>query len=402
MYLDDYNGSAGLDAVAPPVDVPLLAFDPAQMRQLGLVPAASDSRLVSHASIAAATLRDVGLDVADAKTLVGPSIISLGLRPDAARFSITCPDAKRRILSTQCARARADVFAGRGADRDGASRLTGRLCDISRLFPELAAELHGGYRVGGARERSGARRLLTHVPLVASSPAGAEYDRMAAVAIDVLAENAGIPLAVASSFPAPGSPGLAVVVGDASGDIAGGDAGLGGVTYLPDAPGVAFVTSAAWPDDIAAALAQSALQPHLRSGAPRLSMPAAELFTSWACLAAALDASGLRERTRAAIAVGDCQPAAAALNRASSPVAQLRALLASARAEVQQWLGVQVPRELNTVADLLSHPSRFHEACAAVAGSGVTPVSAPLPPAHPAWAALRAAIAASLPSDSDF
>ena len=69
---------------------------------------------------------------------------------------------------------------------------------------------------------------------------------------------------------------------------------------------------------------------------------------------------------------------------------------------MQQWLGVQVPRELNTVADLLSHPSRFHEACAAVAGSGVTPVSAPLPPALPAWAALRAAIAASLPSDSDF
>ena len=77
-------------------------------------------------------------------------------------------------------------------------------------------------------------------------------------------------------------------------------------------------------------------------------------------------------------------------------------LLKAARASLQQWLGVQVPRELNTLADLLSHPSRYAEAWAVVQASGVTPVEAPLPPSHPVWDALRAAIAASSPDDPDF
>ena len=154
---------------------------------------------------------------------------------------------------------------------------------------------------------------------------------------------------------------------------------------------------------IAEALAQSALQPHLRSGAPRLSMPAAELFTSWACLEAALGVSGYRDRIRAAIAVGDCQPAAAALNRASSPISLMREILHAARASLTQWLGVQVPRELNTLADVLSHPSRLPEALATIAAQGdTTPVLAPLTPDHPVWATIRAAIAVSDPADADF
>ena len=131
-------------------------------------------------------------------------------------------------------------------------------------------------------------------------------------------------------------------------------------------------------------------------------MPAAELFTQWACLEAALDVSGLRDHTQAAIAVGDCQPAAAALNRASSGAAVMRDTLAAARGCVQQWLGVQVPRTLNTLADLLSHPSRLHEALAAIAELGLTPVLAALPPRHRCWAALRASLAAADPSDDDY
>jgi hypothetical protein len=402
VFLDDYNGTGGLDPVPPPRDFPLIKFDAEQMRQLGLVPAALDSRIVAHASIAAGTIEEVGFKVAQPKTLIGPSIISLGLQTDVAAYSIICPDAKRRILTSQCTAVRAAISAAAGVDRVDTTRITGRLCNISQLFPEIGAELHGGYTVGSARARSGARRLLSHVPLTPTSPAGRAYDRLASVAVDVLATNNGIPLATAELFPPPGSPELATVIGDASGDIQGGDAGFGGVVHHPDAPRVAFTISVKWPADIAEALAQSALQPHLRSGGLRLSMPAAELFTSWACLEAALDAGGLRSCTRACIAVGDCQPAAAVLNRVSSPVPQLRSLLAGARSTLDQWLGVQVPRELNTLADILSHPSRVQEAYSKLRASGLLPVVADLPPGHRCWSILRAAVAASNPSDPDF
>ena len=407
VFLDDFNGVGGLDTVPPPEGVKLLSFDADEMRQLGLRPAPRDSRLVAHASIAAHLICEVGFDVADSKTMVGSSIISLGLQPDAALDTISCPQSKRRILMGQCTTVRERIASSAGVDRVDTTRVTGRLCNISQLFPEIAAELNGGYTVGNARMRQRAsqapRRFLTVVPLTPLSAAGQGYDRLAAVALDLLEANVGVPLASSELFPPPGAAGVATVVGDASGDVAGGDAGFGGVTYLPDAPGIAFVTSVPWPPDLAEALAQSALQPHLRSGAPRLSMPAAELFTSWACLEAALGVSGYRDRIRAAIAVGDCQPAAAALNRASSPISLMREILHAARASLTQWLGVQVPRELNTLADVLSHPSRLPEALATIAAQGdTTPVLAPLPPDHPVWATIRAAIAVSDPADADF
>eukprot|EP00965_Chrysotila_dentata_P084945 2803957-Pleurochrysis_carterae.AAC.1 len=46
----------------------------------------------------------------------------------------------------------------------------------------------------------------------------------------------------------------------------------------------------------------------------------------------------------AVIAVGDCNPAAAALNAASSGAAAIRALLGHARDLKRQWLVVSVPR----------------------------------------------------------
>ena len=129
-------------------------------------------------------------------------------------------------------------------------------------------------------------------------------------------------------------------------------------------------------------------------------MPAAELFTTYACAEAALAAGGLLSTTRAVVAIGDCQPAAAALNRASSGVPQLRALLRAARRSLQQWLGVQVPRELNLDADHLSHPSSVAEVVVAAEAAGLRVVMAPVP-AH-CWERLREAIAASTPGDDDF
>eukprot|EP00966_Prymnesium_polylepis_P050259 1163502-Prymnesium_polylepis.1 len=398
VFLDDFNGCGGLDAVAPPEGVEPISWDAEQMAAVGLQPAASGSRLVALAAIAAAGLKEVGFDVADDKTMIGTSIISLGAQPDVAANSIICPEAKREILIAHSRDIERDVAAGAGLDRAHIERWTGRLNNQAQFFPELGPELHAGYTVAHARERSGRRRLLPHVPVAPASSVGAAVRRLAALAQGVLLENAGVPLAAAARFPAPGSAGVATTVSDASGDVYKGDAGVGGYTFIPSQPRRAFVVSERWPLDIAAALAEGALEPRERSGAPQLSMPAAELFAAWASACAAMDEVGECAGVDAVVAVGDCQPAAAALNRASSPVKQIRLLLRAARASLQQWLGVQVPRELNTHADILSHPSRRKEVMLWLRESGYRPIHVSVP--QYCWLELRAAIAAAPDADA--
>eukprot|EP00965_Chrysotila_dentata_P026262 871174-Pleurochrysis_carterae.AAC.1 len=65
-------------------------------------------------------------------------------------------------------------------------------------------------------------------------------------------------------------------------------------------------------------------------------MPAAELFGIWAVARAASAMAAMLPR--AVVAVGDCQPAAAAVNAAASGNAQMRSLLRGARALTSQWL----------------------------------------------------------------
>ena len=72
-------------------------------------------------------------------------------------------------------------------------------------------------------------------------------------------------------------------------------------------------------------------------------MPAAELFTCWAVPEAV--AQTLGQRPRAVVAVGDCDPAAKAINSAGSGVPQLASLVDSMRVATQQWLAVHIPRE---------------------------------------------------------
>ena len=331
--------------------------------------------------------------------MIGSSIIALGLQPDVARDSITCPASKQRLLLAQLRDSVSQVREAAALERKPVERLTGRLCNISQILPEIGAEIHGGYRVANARARGGARNLLNVVPLPPSSEARRGFLRLCSVAEDALAANSGIALAPARRFAAVGSSGVLTVTGDASGDIDGGDAGMGGFCFHPTQPSTIYVTSELWPTDVADALRESALEPHLRSGAPRFSMPAAELFTSWALAEAAFDAGAPRGATSAVVAIGDCQPAAGALNRASSPVSLMRAILVQARASIQQWLGVQVPRELNLDADILSHPSRIGEVVDSVPSS-LAVVLAPAPAR--CWAALRAAISSADPTDSDF
>eukprot|EP00965_Chrysotila_dentata_P172491 5691830-Pleurochrysis_carterae.AAC.1 len=65
-------------------------------------------------------------------------------------------------------------------------------------------------------------------------------------------------------------------------------------------------------------------------------MPAAELFGCWAVVAATAEACG--EAPRAIIAIGDCDPAASAIDAATSPQAQMRRVLRGARGLCAQWL----------------------------------------------------------------
>ena len=119
-------------------------------------------------------------------------------------------------------------------------------------------------------------------------------------------------------------------------------------------------------------------------------MPAAETFGLWAAAQAYADHTGLVPA--AVTAVGDCDPAAAAVNAAASGRPQIRQLLRGARALCKQWLGVSIPREFNLDADRLSHPDRLGEVRADALAAGMVTHVVPIPPS--CWTVLRAAIAA--------
>eukprot|EP00965_Chrysotila_dentata_P246813 6207386-Pleurochrysis_carterae.AAC.1 len=110
---------------------------------------------------------------------------------------------------------------------------------------------------------------------------------------------------------------------------------------------------------------------------PTVSMPAAELFGAWAVAAAA--ARGMGRTPQAVVAIGDCDPAAAAIDAATSPRAQLRVLLAGARRLATQWRAVSVPREANGDADRLSHPDELAAVRGEAEAAGLHARVAPIP-----------------------
>eukprot|EP00965_Chrysotila_dentata_P046017 1529267-Pleurochrysis_carterae.AAC.3 len=101
---------------------------------------------------------------------------------------------------------------------------------------------------------------------------------------------------------------------------------------------------------------------------PLLFMPMAELFSAWAVSKAVATETGTPPL--AIIAGGDCDPAALAINAASSGEAAMRELLARSRRLTTQWMAVSVPREANVDADRLSHPRMLAEVEADAAAAG--------------------------------
>ena len=204
-------------------------------------------------------------------------------------------------------------------------------------------------------------------------------------ACEVLQANVGIPLSSRRLFPSAGEEGTITIFSDASGVD-----GVGGYATLAGAPDHVFIMSATWPTDVKIALDNCAARAAERpSTGGKLSMPAAEAFGSLLMASAMSRVSAVK----AVIAVTDCQPAAFAINSAHSPSEPMQLLIEQCRLVARQWLAVHIPRELNTIADALSHPQRLQEVMAGARACGLTPVL--LSPSADDWSPLRSA--ATLP-----
>ena len=233
------------------------------------------------------------------------------------------------------------------------------------------------------RRRPPAQGKLPALRLARGSNVHAGWIGLLDVAQHLLHANHGVEIAPSQSFPSRDAPGTLTVTSDASGID-----GVGGYAFDASEPNVIWLVSEAWPPDILDALQAAAAVGNAAAKATwGLSMPAAELFGSIA-VAAAVTAARAREPT-AVIAVGDCDPAASALNAATSGAAQLRSLLMEAMGSL--WLGVSVPRESNTDADRLSHPLLLPDVHAAAIAAGLSVRVAPI--TDDSWAALRRAAA---------
>jgi hypothetical protein len=263
-------------------------------------------------------------------------------------------------------------------------------------MPELLEHITAGYKAANAGYvHNGTRRSPKTVPVGKGTAMHLGLSQLLPHAIALLERNEGIPLAPRRHFASPADPDVLTVTSDASGhDGLGGWATLGADDNRPT------VVSERWPEWAREALRQFKLPAHERTpGAPLLSMPAAELFTTWAVAEAAADATAPPSATaapharpkhaRAAIAVGDCDPAADALDAASSGTPQMSSLLAATRARVKLWLGVSVPREWNVDADRLSHPHLLGDVLGDARAAGLSPAVALIP--ERCWRALRAA-----------
>ena len=403
VYIDDFSGAALDDRVVPPPSVAGIVIDPRNTSSAGGKPAQPDSRVYVHAQLAVVGLRELGLNAAPSKIVVGDPVVALGLRVGRGSGAavgregdvglgagrVDCPELKRQSVRAAAAAAAEEAVEGR-VDRERAETLVGRLCNLSQAFPELKLSLAGGYTVTRAEwSVGGVRRKPRRMTVRQGGEAQTEWLELLALAEELLEKNEGVALAPELAFPERTLPGALTVVSDASGVD-----GVGGYVFDPAQPGRAWVISEKWPPEIQRALDRAAKEDTDESRAadaeaPRLSMPAAELFGQWAVAAAAAEARG--GPPTAVTAVGDCEPAAGALNAAASGNAQMRALLAGARGLCQQWLAVHVPREWNQDADRLSHPAQLESVLISAQAAEVDATHVAIP--EHCWEVLRRAAA---------
>ena len=405
-FIDDANMSAIDDTVVVPPELAHIPVGEATTRAVGGTPAADDSRLAVHVRIAVARLTQLGFEVSHPKTQAGDRVVELGFLFDTVdsddaglvQGKLRIPDTKRTIMLHQIDRLRTELIGGRGISRVDAEQFTGRMCNLAQVGPELRAPLAAGYRLSLARrkvskaQRANGRKpsLMRRVATNPDTPAARDFGELLDVSEAFVDANEGVSLAPASAFADLYDPQNLIVTTDASGDD-----GVGGYAFHPLAPDVVWLVSSEWPDDVREALRTAALPKAERTALPAgtwmLSMPAAELFGQWAVAeaAGAMPAQTRPPRWSTVTAIGDCDPAAAVLNAASSRSAQMRLLVRAAREHVKQWLGVSLPREWNFDADRLSHPSQLGAVYTDAQAAGLDVRLATIP--DRCWMRLRAA-----------
>ena len=390
VYIDDLAGGCCDDEVEIPptlhgVDTTTVDLGELSAFAAGGKPLRRSSRSAAHCFCAIAAVRRASLEETPGKTEGGDVFVNLGLRLSLREGKIDCPGPKRRILLRDLELWRARVDAVQPFERSMALRQVGRITNLTQVLPELLTHLSAGYAAANAgyRPEGGKRRrLVDAVPLKLDSPLHSGLSKLLPHAIAVVERNEGVPLAPRACFASLDDPGVLLVVSDASGHD-----GFGGWAFAGPADTSPAVLSLPWPEDAREALRQYKLPQAQRTpGAPLLSMPAAELFTT---LAVAAAAAQLKPHT-AVIAVGDCDPAARALDAASSGTPQMDALLVAARRRVKQWLGVAIPREWNLDADRLSHPAQLDAVLADARAAGLSPRVVVAPDG--CWRALRSAM----------
>ena len=374
-----------------------IAIDASVMVATGGAPAAPNSRVHSHARLGVVGLRRIGLEDAPEKTVVGDPLGALGLRVNVGAWKLDCPESKRASMLADAAEQLSAARERLRVDQRLASTLVGRFCNLTQIFPELQPFMHGGYAVAAATwsTRSRRRSQPDMLKLRAGSRAQVAWCSLLEVGSSLLSANEGVSLAPAARFASRWARGSCTGVSDASGVD-----GVGGYLFLADRPQEVWVVAERWPADIQAALDAAALERGQRDalpvGTPMLSMPAAELFGKVLMAATAADVlSAAGDFLVAATAIGDCAPAAAALNSAASPNAQIRCLLAWARGVTSQWLAVAVPREANLDADRLSHPDNLITVVREAAEAGLRVHEAALD-MELCWGRLREAAAVGL------
>ena len=389
VYIDDFIGAALDDIIEGRADVDTdIIIPPDQITSEGGTPASPRSRVYAHAQLAVQGLRDAGLSAAPGKVVVGDPIIGLGLSISRIDRRIDCPTLKRASMLADISKQLESAVVRLSACRRHAETLVGRLCNLSQVFPELKAALHGGYAIISSSWLIKGRRLQPDsISFREGSTAHTEWIELLELALHLIDANIGVDIAPERTFPSMTSPGMIAITTDASGND-----GVGGYAFKADDPFTVYIMSEPWGDDILAALANGAAEESEKDRlAPSLSVAAVELFGATA-MADAI-ASHLGSPTEDVIdsitAIGDSDSAAGVLNSAASGNRQMRTLLHLGPEPL--WLGVSVARELNTDADRLSHPSMYElvEADAIAAGLAVVRLHI----SDGSWAALRAAAA---------
>ena len=135
-YLDDINLS-GLDYHVPmPPQLALVDLGREETRFAGGRPAPPDSFIAVATAIVVTTLVEFGFDVAD-KTMCGSVVVSLGARVHLDRRLVDVPALKRAGVLLAIDAMQVALFNHRPIDIDDCERLTGRLVNLSELYPEF-------------------------------------------------------------------------------------------------------------------------------------------------------------------------------------------------------------------------------------------------------------------------